>query len=61
MTASDAAAVEDVFITVTGDKHVRQEHFDRMKDGAVLANAGHFDAELELTSLRSTAVERRVA
>ncbi|HEX2368829.1 MAG TPA: adenosylhomocysteinase [Acidimicrobiia bacterium] len=62
MTASDAAAVGDVFITVTGDKHVlRQEHFDRMKDGAVLANAGHFDAELELTSLRSTAVERRVA
>ena len=43
-------------------RHVlRQEHFDRMKDGAVLANAGHFDAELELTSLRSTAVERRVA
>jgi adenosylhomocysteinase len=62
MTASDAAALGDVFITVTGDKHVlRQEHFDRMKDGAVLANAGHFDAELDLTSLRATAVERRVA
>ena len=60
MTAEDAAAEGDIFITVTGNKHVlRMEHFDRMKDGALLANSGHFDVELDLTSLRAKAVERR--
>jgi adenosylhomocysteinase len=60
MTASDAARVGDIFITVTGNKHVlRFEHFDVMKDGAILANAGHFDIELDLASLRAAAVARR--
>lgn len=60
LTADDAAAEGDVFITVTGNKHVlRQRHFDRMKDGVILANAGHFDIELDLDSLGRTAVERR--
>lgn len=60
MTALDAASVGDVFITVTGNKHVlRQEHFDRMKDGAILANSGHFDIELDLASLRATSTGRR--
>ena len=60
MTADDAAAVGDVFVTVTGNKHVlRRRHFDRMKDGVILANAGHFDIELDLDSLRSMATERR--
>jgi adenosylhomocysteinase len=60
MTAADAAEVGDVFITVTGNKHVlRMEHFDKMKDGAILANSGHFDIELDLTSLRRNATARR--
>jgi len=61
MTASEAARVGDVFLTVTGNKHVlRKEHFDVMKDGVILANAGHFDIELDLASLRADAVARRV-
>jgi len=60
MTAEDAAQVGDVFITVTGNKHVlRSEHFARMKDGAILANSGHFDIEIDLASLYAEAVERR--
>lgn len=60
MTASDAAEVGDIFITVTGNKHVlRMEHFDKMKDGAILANSGHFDIELDLMSLRANATARR--
>ena len=61
MTADDAAAEGDVFITVTGNKHVlRMQHFDLMKDGAILANSGHFDLELDLASLRAASVGRRV-
>jgi adenosylhomocysteinase len=51
-----AAARGDVFVTVTGSRRVlRREHFERMKDGALLANAGHFDVELDLEALRSLA------
>jgi len=60
MTADQAASIGDVFITVTGNKHVlRTQHFDKMKDGAILANSGHFDIEIDLASLRAMAVERR--
>lgn len=60
LTADDAASIGDVFVTVTGNKHVlRDRHFDRMKDGAILANAGHFDVEIELPALAARAVERR--
>jgi adenosylhomocysteinase len=60
LTADDAASVGDVFVTVTGNKHVlRDRHFDRMRDGAILANAGHFDVELDLPVLAARAVERR--
>jgi adenosylhomocysteinase len=60
MTADEAAAVGDVFITVTGNKHVlRRRHFERMKDGVILANAGHFDIELDLAALRAASVARR--
>jgi adenosylhomocysteinase len=60
MTAADAARVGDIFVTVTGNKHVlRMEHFDVMKDGVILANAGHFDIELDLAALRSASVARR--
>lgn len=59
LTADDAAAIGDVFITVTGNKHVlRRRHFERMKDGAILANAGHFDIELDLDSLRNMATSQ---
>ncbi len=60
MNADDAAVVGDLFITVTGNKHVlRERHFSRMKDGAILANAGHFDIELDLEGLAGMAVARR--
>ncbi len=60
MTADDAARAGDVFITVTGNLHVlRGEHFDVMKDGVILANAGHFDVELELTQLERRATGKR--
>ena len=52
MTSEDAAEVGDVFITATGNIHVfREEHFLKMKDGAILANAGHFDVEIDLVRL----------
>lgn len=55
----EAAARGDVFITVTGSRDVlRAEHFTRMKDGAVLANAGHFDVEISLADLRALAGDR---
>jgi adenosylhomocysteinase len=57
-----AAEVGDIFITATGDKHViAREHFERMKDGAILANTGHFNVEIEIPALRSLAVETREA
>lgn len=60
MTSHDAAPIGDVFITATGDIHVfRGEHFDVMKDGVILANAGHFDVELDLKALGGMAVGHR--
>ena len=56
MTSLAAAERGDLFITVTGSRNVlRAEHFERMKDGAVLANAGHFDVEIDLGGLRAAA------
>jgi len=56
MPALTAAERGDIFVTVTGSRRVlRREHFERMKDGALLANAGHFDVELDLGQLRSLA------
>ncbi len=56
MPALQAAERGDVFVTVTGSRRVlRGEHFARMKDGALLANAGHFDVEIDLDELRQTA------
>jgi adenosylhomocysteinase len=54
---ADAAKLGDIFITVTGNYHViRQEHFDVMKDGAIVANSGHFNDELDLDALAKKAV-----
>jgi adenosylhomocysteinase len=57
-----AAEVGDIFITATGDKHVIvREHLERMKDGAILANTGHFNVEIDIPALRSLAGETREA
>jgi len=62
MPMAEAARVGDIFITVTGDRDVlRAEHFKVMKDGAILANSGHFDIEIDLEALGSLAGERRMA
>jgi adenosylhomocysteinase len=56
----EAARIGDVFVTVTGDTSViRREHIETMKDGAVLANSGHFDVEIDKRALEETAAERR--
>src|ERR671915_325244 len=56
MPALEAAERGDLFVTVTGSREViRREHMQRMKDGAVLANAGHFDVEIDLPGLRELA------
>jgi len=56
LPALTAAERGDLFITVTGSRGVlRREHFERMKNGAVLANAGHFDVEIDLRGLRDAA------
>jgi adenosylhomocysteinase len=58
MQMDDAAAVGDIFVTVTGCSMVITErHFARMKDGALLCNAGHFDVEIDIPSLERLAVE----
>jgi adenosylhomocysteinase len=55
---AEAAPLGDLFVTVTGNKHViRGEHFDVMKDGAIVCNSGHFDIEIDLKSLGEKAKE----
>jgi len=52
MTVADAAKAGDVFITATGNIHVlRREHFEHMKDGAIIANTGHFNVEIDIPGL----------
>jgi len=56
MPMDDAAPLGDVFVTVTGDIRVlTARHFERMKDGAVIANSGHFDVEVDKDALRAMA------
>ena len=53
MPIAEAARIGDMFVTATGDKHViRGEHFELMKDGAILANTGHFNVEIDIPALR---------
>lgn len=60
MPMEEAASEGDIFITVTGNKHViRGEHFARMKDGAIVCNSGHFDIEIDLKALGAEASEVR--
>jgi len=59
MPMAQAAPLGDLFITVTGDKHViRAEHFERMKDGAVVCNSGHFDIEVDIPALEKMALRK---
>lgn len=59
MPMAEAAKIGDVFITVTGNKHIiRKEHFEQMKDGAMVANSGHFDVELDLPALDGLTKEK---
>ncbi len=60
-TMKDAAPRGDVFVTVTGNKNViRKEHFLRMKDGAIVANSGHFNVEIDIPALQSISRKRRI-
>ena len=61
MPMADAVAQGDVLVTVTGNTGViRREHFERMKDGAILANSGHFNVEIDLEALAGLARARRI-
>ncbi len=56
MPMEKAAEVGDLFCTLTGNKHVlRGEHFEKMKDGAIVANSGHFDVEINIPELQDLA------
>jgi adenosylhomocysteinase len=62
MTMEEAAPLGDVFITVTGNKNVIDgRHFDKLKDGAILCNSGHFNAEIDIPTLESLSESKRVA
>ena len=59
-TMSQAASYGDLFVTLTGDKHVlRREHFRKMKDGAIICNSGHFDVEIDIPALKAVAKKVR--
>jgi adenosylhomocysteinase len=58
MPISSAASIGDIFVTVTGNRHVIDgDHFAKMKDGAIVCNSGHFDLELNLVALRELSDE----
>lgn len=60
MTGVQAAEIGDVFVTLTGDIAVlRQEHFELMKDGAIIANSGHFNVELDIEALEKMATKKK--
>ncbi len=62
MSMHEAAAIGDVFVTVTGDKTViGREHFEKLKNGAILCNSGHFNVEIDLEALGRMASSRRPA
>ena len=56
----EAAKIGDIFLTLTGDKDIiRKRHFESMKNGAILANSGHFDVEINIPELESISASRR--
>jgi adenosylhomocysteinase len=61
MPIAEAAKIGDIFVTVTGDIHViRKEHFEVMKDGAIVCNSGHFNVELDLEGLDTITTSKRM-
>ncbi|HNY90541.1 MAG TPA: adenosylhomocysteinase, partial [bacterium] len=57
---AEAAKIGDLFCTLTGDLHVlRAEHFAVMKDGAIMANSGHFNVEIDIPALKELAIASR--
>src|SRR3989338_2051963 len=61
MPIAEAAKIGDIFVTVTGNKNVIDvEHMKLMKDGAILANSGHFDAEININGLKKVAKSHRI-
>jgi adenosylhomocysteinase len=62
LTMEQAAPIGDIFCTATGDKSViRREHMEKMKDGSILANTGHFNVEIDIPELKALAAETREA
>jgi adenosylhomocysteinase len=62
MTMKEASKIGDIFITATGCSGIiTGEHFDEMKDGAILANSGHYDVEIDVKTLRAKALQVRLA
>ena len=60
MPISDAAGIGDIFITLTGDINViRKEHFLKMKDGAIVANSGHFNVEIDIPALEKLSRKKK--
>jgi adenosylhomocysteinase len=60
MPIAEAAAIGDIFITATGDINViRKEHMQKMKDGAIIANSGHFNVEISIKDLEALATAKR--
>ena len=60
MSMVEAAKIGDIFITVTGNKHViARDHFEQLKNGAILCNSGHFNVEIDLEALGRVASSRR--
>lgn len=60
MKMEEASKIGDIFVTVTGNKHViREEHFKNMKNGAIVANSGHFNVEIDINSLEKLSTSKR--
>lgn len=60
MPIMDAAKVGNIFVTLTGDIHVlREEHFNVMKDGAIICNSGHFNVEIDIDALERISMKKR--
>jgi adenosylhomocysteinase len=62
MPMAEAAKIGDIFVTVTGNKSVlAAEHFEKMKDGAVICNSGHFNVEIDIPALEKMSAGNRIA
>ncbi|MCM8786756.1 MAG: adenosylhomocysteinase [Candidatus Omnitrophica bacterium] len=61
LNMKEASKIGDIFVTVTGNtKVIRKEHFKNMKDGAIVANAGHFNVEIDIQGLQSLSKQKKI-